>query len=361
MSLNNKNCLDPTWDTCVVWTGDDMPFFGIKSGEKYSVAIVKLAQALQDYVEQNVSLKCLYDDTCGNCEPVVRIPAAVEVIIDYLCAFTTDNVTNVGDLECLGNSSLSPDAAKFINTPFRYVVTPSTSGATISFDYLEAVSNIPSGYSLGGVRTKVTGSANNGSTIIGDSNKSYYTTTVKSERFPLNANLEVNVLTPSGNVKLTRNVTITGTESKEYSGVLSINDFSSKDTKVFTQTQVNELVASAVCQVISELDQLKNIDVDSTDCVQFASKDIKDVVSALAGALQDLCDRVKKLETVTTTGPGCGACGESKTAKSPEQAIEECAQTNCSQAEEISQMQEQLTTLAGQLSSFVSSQTANGQ
>lgn len=345
---NEKNCLNPVFDTCVVWTGSDMPFFGIKYGEKYSVAIIKLATALQTYAEKKVSLKCLYTGECDNCTPIVLIPKAVQVIIDKLCALTTNDIENVGNLACLGATTLSPEAAKLLNRPFKSVVQPTSSGASVSFDYMEAIANLPSGHVLGDVSTKVTGTMLKGSSIIADSDKPYLSTTVKSERFPLTVETEINIITPSGNAKLYKNSVITGTEAQEYNGVFEIYDFSSTSEKTFTQTEVNELVAAEVCALKSELDQFKNIDVQNNDCITFASNDIKDIVSGLVAVTKDLCDRIKNLEKVRTTV--CDPCGTTQTEKTPEEAIEEVAQKNCSQDEEIAALKQAIDTINEALS-----------
>jgi hypothetical protein len=344
----DKNCLSPIADTCVIWTGNDMPFFGIVKGEAYSYSIVRLAAALQAFVSEEVSLSCLYTGTCDNCSPKVRIPAAVQVIIDKLCILNTSDISNVGNLACLGISSLSPEATKLLNRPIQYVVQPTSTGASVTFDYMEALKNLPSGHEIGSISTKVTGTVVRGSSIIADSDKEYLSTNVKSERFPLYAVSEINILTPSGNVKLYKTNVITGTEPKDYSGVLDIYDFTEKDTQVFTQTQVNELISAELCGLKSEVDQYKNLDVASNECITFSSSDIKDVVSGLVAAVADICDRLTKLETVRTTV--CDPCGTTQTEKTPEEAIEEVALKNCSQDEEIELLKQAIETLKEQLS-----------
>lgn len=344
----DKNCLSPIADSCVIWTGSDMPFFNIIKGETYSYAIIKLAVALQEYVSTEVSLTCLYTGTCDNCSPKVRIPEAVQIIIDKLCALTTNDIVNVGALACLGISSLSPEATKLLNKPIKYKVQPTSTGASVIFDYMDAVKSLPEGHELGSVSTKVTGTVVRGSSIIADSDKSYLSTNVKSERFPLYAVSEINILTPSGNVKLYKTNVISGTEPKDYSSVLDIYDFTEKQSQSFTQTQVNELIAAEVCTLKSEVDQYKNLDVASNECITFSSTDIKDVVSGLVAAVSDICERLSNLETVRTTV--CDPCGTTQTEKSPEEAIEEVALKNCSQDEEIELLKVAIETLKEQLS-----------
>ena len=306
---SETSCLQYTPDSCISWTGPDMPFFGIIKGQKYSTAIISLATTLQEYVEKEVILSCLYTGECDACSPIVKIPEAVQIIINKLCSLTSDDISNVGDLSCLGIKTMSPDAAKLLNRPFKLVVQPNPTGASVSFDHLGALQTLPSNFEVGQIRTRVAGTTVRGSSIIADSNKEYFTTSVKSDRFPLTVETEINILTPSGNVKLSKNAVISGTEANEHAGVFEVYDFSKLSTKEFSQTQVNELVAAEVCSLRSELDQYKNITATSSECVTFASTDIKDIVAALLGAVSSLCDRVKALEDkLGAEDPQCGNC-----------------------------------------------------
>lgn len=304
-----KNCLKPVFDTCVTWTNESMPFFGIIYGQKYDVAVHSIATILQQYIEKEVNLKCLYDGTCDNCSQLVQIPEAVQILINKLCSLNSDQIDNVADLHCLGIGTISPDAAKLLNRPIRYSVSPNTDGAAITYDYSDTLKNLPAGFEIGQVQTRVSGTMKNGSSIISDSDKEYFISNVKSDRFPLNVSFEATIITPSGNVRLTRGVTISGTEAKEQTSIMDIHDFTTIDSKKYTQTQVDELITAALCEMRSELDQFKNLGISGLSCISIASGDIKDVVAALVGAVEALCARIEDLEDKVNTEPPCtGDC-----------------------------------------------------
>lgn len=338
-----QSCLHFTPDSCILWTGEDMPFFGIAYGNYYNTEIVKLATIVQEWIEREVSLNCLYDNTCGQCAPSVQVPEGLQIVINKLCALTTDDISNVGDLHCIGSTTLSPDAAKLLNRPFTFTVTPNASGALVSYDYSEAISNLPTGYELGKLSTRVRGTMKNGSTIISDSDKSFFTSNVKSDRFPLTAEFEINVVTPSGSVKLVKVATIAGTQDQSQTGVFDVNDFSKTDNIQFTQTDVNELLSAELCSHKSELDQLKNLDIEGCEAIQYPSKDIKAIIGVVDSTLCEHEDRIADLEEPIQYRECDDLCGEHLLEITSQEAWTKITDAMCALQQRVSDLETRLT------------------
>lgn len=316
MSLScNKPCLSTTSDRCVIYDGKDLACCGIKNGETYDVVTVKLADTLCAFIDTRVDLSCLLDGTCGNCNPTPQIPEAVQAIINYLCKLDSDSIKFEGDLDCLFSNSGS---AKLLGKAIKYNVNSAGSKSNFSFDISDINSNLPTGYSVGNVTTKVSGTPKNGRSVLLDTDKTVGSTTLSYDRYPLKIETNVRYTTPNGTVDLVHKGTITTPVEKSFVHNFEVQDLTS--TEYSSLTDVIEAIANQVCSNTNDIDSLKNIEISGCDKIDYNTTNIAQIVAIQASALCDHEDRIEDLEKVNVKD-FTDECGERTLEKSYEDAF----------------------------------------
>lgn len=308
-------CLDPTTDMCVEYTGPDIDFLGIKKGQKYNEAFVVLANSLSAVLENNVQLKCLYDGSCGTCEPVVNVPKAVEILIDKLCNFNAKDVSYNGSLYCLGEGSTSGEAYKLIGKSFPYSVSLDPIGSSLGYNLEAALGTLPQDYAVGASSVIISGKPKRGRTIIFSSNKRITSLPIENDRYPINMKVNLDVLTPNGSVTLSKNISIPSPIVKDYTAIFDVKDFTNPDNSKVSLDKFNDMIASEVCSLTSYLNTLKSFEIAESESFNVGGPGIESAIGALAGAIQGLYNKIesieKQMETCCQCCNNCG-CGDSQ-------------------------------------------------
>ena len=294
----NNGCLSPTTDVCVEYTGPDIDVIGIKSGMYYDEVTVKLADALVKHIEQKVELNCLYDNTCGNCEPFVTIPVAVQSIINKLCSLTAEDVSYTGSLYCIGDGSMSGEAVKLLGRTFNFTVVSNPVGFFVSYNLIDGTSSLPEGYALGTSRVIISGKKKGGKTILSSPNGLVSSVPVENDRYPINMQVDVDINTPTGTVRLNKNVSIPSPAAGSYNTFFDVKDFTSPDTSNLKLDKVVDLLAAQVCANTSYIDQLKNIQLPKGDNFNSGGTGVESALGALAAAVVALASEVESLKTI---------------------------------------------------------------
>lgn len=310
MSINcNNGCLDPTTDGCVEYTGPDIDVVGIRGGMYYDELTVNLANTLVSHIERKVELKCLYDDTCGNCEPFLQVPEAVQSIINKLCSLTAEDVSYKGALYCIGNGSMSSEAVTLLGRTFNYSVGTTPSGSSISYNLNESVKNLPEGYALGATRVTVSGKKKRGQSMISSTDGQVLSVPVENDRYPVNMQVDIDVNTPNGTVRMNKNVSIPSPIANSYNPILDIKDFTSPDTSNITQAKFNDLIAAQLCANSSYIDQLKSLKIADTSNFNIGGSGVESILGALAAAIEGIYNELSSVKTSIENGCGCnGNC-----------------------------------------------------
>lgn len=304
----DNGCLSPTTDVCVEYTGPDIDVIGIKGGMYYDEVTVKLANALVEHIEKKVELKCLYDNTCGNCEPFVTIPVAVQSIINKLCALTAEDVAYTGALYCIGDGSMSGEAVKLLGRTFSYTVGVNSVGSSIAYNLTEGTSSLPEGYALGNARVTISGKKKGGKTIISSPNGLVSSVPVENDRYPLNMQVDVDINTPTGTVRMNKNVSIPSPAAASYNTIFDIKDFTSPDTSNLKLGKAVDMIAAQVCANTSYIDQLKNFQLPKSDNFNSGGSGIESAIAALFAAVSGLASEVEAIgESNNNSCPG-GNC-----------------------------------------------------
>lgn len=280
-----NGCLSDTLDKCVQWTGPDIECVGIESGMYYDEAVTNLANELCSFIEKTVDLKCLYDNTCSSCDIEVEIPKAVQIIIDKLCTLSSSDISYDGPLYCIGNNSVSGDAALFLGRSFNYNVNTGGNNTVFTYDLSESCRNLPDSYSLGSSRVVVTGSKlTSSSAIVGRSTSEVGSITIPYNSFPVNVDLEMNLQGENGVISLQKTLSLSTASAGMRYEIFDVKDYTSTSNRVLTQEVFNQLVAAQVCDNKKRLDLLNGLQAE---------------VSSLKALVETLCDKVEELETVT--------------------------------------------------------------
>lgn len=295
----DKECFDPKTGNCVQYLGPTIEAAGIVHGMSYDKLTVSLANTLVDYISQTVDLSCLYDNSCGNCSQESLIPDAIQVIINKLCSFTSSDLSYNGNLYCLGGGSISAEGVKLLGKGFSYYNSQIGNSSSVGINLLKATESLPPGHSVLKYRAVVSGNKKKGKTLIVDTNEPTSTFTVGNDRYPLVADVNIRVSTPTGDVDLNQVIAISEPFSGEKSASLVVRDFSRSKVGGIDQHSFNELVAAQTCQNKTEIDQLKNMEIEGCDKIKYPSKDVKSIIGVQSTALCNHEDRISELEEVS--------------------------------------------------------------
>lgn len=321
MCTNCKNnCLEEHADKCIQYTGPDFDRFSIKNGEYYDKIIVDLLNDLQSFVDQTIDLSCIYSGQCDNCEPHVKVPKAVELIIDKLCTLTDEDIKYTGDRYCIGDSSISSGAVFMLGKNFNYGLKPTVNGSSVSYDLTDIVKSLPSDYRVGRINTVISGKPKRGKSIILDSDKSFVGATIANDRFPINIDIDMRVNTPSGDVKLMKSLNIPAPVEGNYIAEMNVKDFGTEVAETFTLKSFLQMTAAQVCSNKTELDSLKNIDLPGCDTISYTSGDFRDILAQQSAVLCDLANRLSALESLSFSVKETD-CGVKTYNETPEGAV----------------------------------------
>lgn len=349
-----KNNLVDIVDSQVLYTGADILCCNIKKGEYYNEVTVKLANTLCTWIEQNIDVSCLLEGTCGNCDPLVKIPDAIKVIVNTLCNLTTDKVYFQEDLNCLLSGG---DGSKLIGKSLKYSVNSAGSKSNIELDLNNVKSNLPLGYQVGDINTKIWGTPKNGRSILVDTDKSAISLSVDYDRYPIKLESKVRYNTPNGTVDLTHKSVIDTPVDNSSIYNDDIQDLTSKNST--TLTEVINIIGSELCTAIAELSNLKNIQISGCENITYNTTDIKGIVGIHSSVL---CDHEEKLTNLEKTViKDCSDdCGERTISLDLQAAILKLSEEICSLKKEIKELKLKTSNTTNSSSSSSSPSTAGG-
>jgi len=315
-----------TQSHCVKWTGPDIECVGIKKGQYLNDAQVALAEKLCEVLERRVDLNCLYSNTCDSCEKSVEIPVAVQALIDKVCGLCSSDISCDGNMFCLGEGSISSQAAELSGRNFSYGNTVNGNSSNVFFDFADATSALPSGFTLGNTRAVLTGTKKNGKTIINESEGTRVSFPVETDRYPLNLTLSVDVNTPGGTVRLNKVVNIPTAGVFNGNDTFNVQDFGAPNARVTDQKSFNERVAAQVCQNKQKAESLERLEVEGCDNIKYPTTNLKDIVSINASSVCGHDKRIGDVENVSVVVPAKGDCKEETTEMGLQEAILQMSQ-----------------------------------
>lgn len=298
----NNNCLEEYSDKCVLYTGKDYDFLGVKNGEYYDKIIIDLIDKFEEAYVEPVDLEGITEKSNLN------LNESLQAIVDKILALTSGDISYKGEAYCIGDSTLSGSSIMLIGSQFNYSVSPSSLNSSVFYDLTGLDSNLPTDYRLGRVSVVLSGQPKNGRTIITDSSKKSMGLTVDNDRFPLTLDVDLRVVSPNGDIKMTGTFSIPSKQAKSYVGELAVRDFTSSSSKVYKLKDFNEAVAAQVCSNKSKIDGLFNINLQGCSGLEYGGTDIKSILSAHQSAICSLLDRIETLENSSSNPCPDGGC-----------------------------------------------------
>ena len=297
MCINCGDCMfDEKTDTCVIYTGENYPRFGIVSGQKYSQLTISLLSELEKYMDQTTNLKCLCDDSCN--EFNVKIPEAVQVIVDKLCNLSSKDINYSGQKYCIGNGSISSDAIKLLGKSFNYTIDSALNGTSIYYDLSGVGKSLSSDYRVSRINSIVSGNNKSGKNIIVDSNKYTVGVTVPNDRFPVYVDIDMRVATKTGEVKLLKTIAIPSPVPGTYIAQLDVKDFGTDDV-TYNLESFLEAVAAQTCYNTSKIETYSELDLVGCDKIQYKNKDILSIISTHSAILCDILNQLEALNKIS--------------------------------------------------------------
>jgi hypothetical protein len=288
----SSNCLETYSDKCVLYTGSDYPLLGIQSGEYYDKVILDMLENIKSLVESEVDMDCLYGTSCETCDRKVPLKQGVQNLVDHLCSLTTKDMDYTGERLCIGDGSISTGTLHLLNKEFIYSVGVETQGSTVSYNLDQVSSTLPSNYRLGRVSAVLSGESKSGRTIIADTNKIVAGIPVSNDRYPLHLDLDVRVNTPTGDVKLTKSISIPSPSTGSFTERFNVQDFGTDNQDSYTLESFIETMAAQVCSNTSTLNSYKSVSSGGV------TGDIATLVAQQYALVVALNNRVTELESL---------------------------------------------------------------
>lgn len=165
-------------------------------------------------------------------------------------------------------------ASKIVSRDFEYNLNVGASNSSFSWDLMDIVSELPTGYELGTARVKATGKNNGSGTTVFDSTKLSAAQSIGLDRYPVTVDLNLRIVTDCGNVDMTKKVYLAAPIQQDTNRVfMMVNDLlpgSLEDLSLTTQLDMLETNVQTNTQRIVSFETLS---------IDGVTQDIKQVVS----------------------------------------------------------------------------------
>ncbi len=290
------DCLQETPGGCLPYTSNQaIPCVGIESAfdadSDIQDNLIKVGKAFCSFIESNeIDLSCFGEGTAQSY-------IAVKKLIDWACNLTTDNIGTNANMYCL-NDGISVSAAKITDKSFSWSTQGLSDGVSYNYNLSSIIENLPNTFTVNKVSVMANGQRGNSSkTLLASSKEAVGGFKLRPDNYPVNITTEISIGTPDGEVMLEKNVSLTGNYTSEpYTSKMNIKDLSSNNNfAVQSQTQFNEILASAYCHIKELYDSLRNIEIADCEYVNYADGHINTVIQTHSGKICEALDRLKHI------------------------------------------------------------------
>src|SRR5690606_28584779 len=251
---------------CVLDRGPEVPYFDLqdwKFEDKVSLQenLYKVALGSQDYFLRNrVSLGC-YVGEAGQQESDPG--PAVALLLNKMCNLNTDDLRIANVMSCLGNTG-SIYSRILGNRYASLNISGTKTGGVINYNLSDVVDNLPEGYVVASIKIDLY--KDSPGTIYESKINTHYSQTIGSfnltgDQFPSFLDINIDIGTPGGLLTLSRKVPVNSFKNDSFNAMFDINDKTSAKGGGITQTQYNEIIEAAVCNLRNMVDSLKTVAV----------------------------------------------------------------------------------------------------
>ena len=346
----NGECTQLISDGCVRYEGEAFECIDLNEGTFdnpvfYREAFDKLASGFCDFLAQNnVDLSCLYD---GDGNPTAPVKEAVEKLIAKVCNLSTDDIQATASSYAVGSNS-SVCGAKLLNRSLNWATTNIDTATQFTYNFSNAVSNLPDNYSVNNVSVKAIGkSSGSVNTIFANSDKRSAGFNIPPNRLPVIVDATVNIDTPCGQISLNKKIGISSAQEGAFTTPLDIIDTSSTtNLGGKTLTQYLEDQSSQISINKNEIESLKDVSVQGCDNVNYPSQDIQTVVQVQGGKVCEALGRLDRIGSETVLVTTCDdQCGVNTSESSLQSALDQLSEIICDNQKEIAQLKSDLRDL----------------
>lgn len=304
------DCFQETPGGCLPYTSNiDIPCVGIESALSADSDIqdnlIKIGKAYCEFIDKNtIDLSCFQGELST---PIQQSYEGVKRLIDWACNLTTDSIGTSANLYCLADG-VSVSAAKITSKTFTWSTQSLSDGINYTYNLLDVIEGLPSNFVVNGVSIKANGKkAGSSKTILAQTKESVGGFKLQPDNYPVNITTQVMVGTPDGEIVLEKRVSLTGNYTSEpYRSNLDIKDFSNNSSfEVTSQTQFNEIMASAYCHIKELYDNLKSMSVSDCEYIQYADGNINTIIQTHSAKICEALDRITNIGGETVSYKDC--------------------------------------------------------
>lgn len=282
-----KGCATSLGDKCVQYTGDDIPELGIKRGMFLDEVIFKMGMGLVSLLTQKVSLNSLADG--GDSDAVVSIAEGLQMAINKFSNLSTDDIAYKSNIPAVSSGAAAPLMGKTL----QYNTLKSPQGTSFGWDLTQDLQGLPDGYRVMRTRAVGSGSELNGKTLLFDSNKANDIYNIGNDRFPLSVNMEVDIRTPEGDVKLQKTAFISAPESNSYVQNYEVIDNTVKVANATNLTNLAEMLQKQSDLHTSKLSNIENVKVSG-----ISGTGLQTVLGQIKNATDTQAEEIKTLKEI---------------------------------------------------------------
>jgi hypothetical protein len=351
----NINCSGPTPGRCVQYFGPDIPTLGIRKGDWYDDIVVDITNALVKLINENyVDLKCLFDG-CGLA--TVTVPVGLQKVIDFLCQLNTDDVKTNSSLFCLGGPN-SLYTAQISNRTFRYNIVAGVNGYQFTYNFGEVIDNLPPNIQTGSFGVE----ARSNTGLITSTTQSVGGFNLPLANLPATIKVRARLNTPDGQVEGVANISLTNfTQTGALSSQLNFSNIQGSGADELNQTQYNEQLAAALCQLKQTVDSLQDINITNCDYLEYPTKDYNTVLNVQGQRICELKEKFDNILDVEVEFRECDdSCGEALVTKTLLAALNALQDDRCQAKADIEQLKEEVKLLKEQIVACCGGESGSG-
>lgn len=349
------DCLQETPGGCLPYTSSEsIDCVGIQSAltedSDIQENLIKVGKAFCQFLDDNtVDLSCLQGDLES---PLQQSYVAVNKLLDFVCNLNTDNIGTGANLYCLSDG-ISLSASKLTNKSFTWSTQSLSDGVNFTYNLLETVESLPQDFVLNSVSIKANGKrVGSSKTLLASTTETVGGFKLQPDNYPVNVTAEIKIGTPDGELILEKRLSLTGNyNSDTYRSNLDIRDFSNNTNFSLTsQTQFNEILASAYCHIKQLYDNLKNISISDCEYIQYPDGHINSVLQVHSTKLCEALDRITNIGAEKINYQDCDDnCGTTIREITVQEAFDLSGRDICSLLERVKNLESRVTELELQI------------
>lgn len=242
---------------------------------------------------------------------------------------TTDDIVS----KSLVRDSSNLCASNIIKRDFYYSLSSTTSSSTFAWNMLDIRTNLPTGYRIGLVRVRATGSTAAGRNVIADSNKISGGVPLGPNNYPVTMDFLIRVTSPCGDIDLEKTLTLQNpSRTGTYNVYLDARDLNPQSGEIGLTDQLN-MIEDNISNLQAKVGTLPDA---TSDLISQEER-----IASLEDTLEDISD-----QEVEYVKDGATKNASIKTVLSDLYVqIESLKQENITQSIEIESLQAQIDSL----------------